>query len=185
MLRRVLSPLTLLLLPLAACADRSDPTELAAPGLQAPAPRLSVSTAAFTINSGSCSYTGGVFRCSYNVANPGGHYLYIYPEGEFRVAYDCIGKSGRVLKSGTFDGWASIRIEGSATSYTGTDVTVSPLPSPPSGLTGSSKKDNACKGQAEVAVTGSTLLSWDIWVETHGEDPAYNACLGTSPGCGT
>lgn len=195
-MRRVV-PFALVAAMLAACSE--SPTEPATSKSPAPAaaPSFSVALPGTTasITSGSCSLVSastGQVKCSYDVANPDGLLLNIYPEAMLDIDYQCVNAStGKVQSSGTNARWAVGSFEGvTATNPTGTDVQLG-SPTINNSYVRKDKKYNACKGNQKVIITNYSMRYWEVYLDNwySGQPNAdYTwTCLGfdTSHGCPT
>jgi hypothetical protein len=178
---------------LAACSE--SPTNPDADTTPAVRPSLSVSLPGtnISINSVACSLTsastGGV-KCSYDVSNPDGLLVNVYPSAYLKIDYQCVNpNTGKVQSSGT--SWRSAwgYHEGvTATSISATDEALN-NPTLPTYYTRADKKYNACKGKLTAVPTHYALEYWELFIDNWysgqpGADYLYT-CLGsdTSHGC--
>jgi hypothetical protein len=156
---------------LAACSE--SPTNPDPETSSAGRPSLSVTLPGtnVTINSAACSLvsssTGGV-KCSYDVSNPDGLLMNIYPQAVLQVDYQCVNPStGKIMSSSTMNRWTWGYHEGlTATSYTATDEALT-NPALPSNYTRSNKKYNACKGKQTPVPTHYALAYWEVGVDNY------------------
>jgi hypothetical protein len=186
---------------LAACSESSTGPEVSAPenGTVTPAaPIFSASLPGTTalISSGSCSLISsstGEVRCSYDVSNPDGLLLNIYPGARLKLDYECVNSIGKVQSTGTAVRWATgADVYGvTATNPTATDVELTP-PVIPNSYVHKDSKFNACKGKQKVVVTNYTMVYWEIYLDNwYSVQPAadYNfTCLASDSdyrGCAT
>jgi hypothetical protein len=170
-------PAALAVALLAACSESStEPTtrEIPAPTSEIPAPPTSYSAGlpgtSASITSGSCSLISsstGEVRCSYDVANPDGLLLNIYPGARLKMDYQCVSPStGRVQSGGSDVRWAvGADVYGvTATNPTATNVKLS-TPTVPNNYVHKDSKFNACKGKQTLVVTNYAMQYWEIYLD--------------------
>jgi hypothetical protein len=182
---------------LAACTET--PTDPDTTKAFSERPMLSVALPGTTasITSGSCSLVSastGQVRCSYDIANPEGLLLNIYPGARLNVAYKCINAgTGKIQSSGSILRWAAgadVDAE-TATNPTATDVQLS-IPTAPSGYIHKDSKINVCNGKQTTVVTNYSLVYWEVYIDNwypFQPDTEYSyTCMASDPsyrGCAT
>jgi len=185
---------------LAACSESSTAPEISVPenGTAAPAaPSFSATLPGsnVTITSASCaqiSTVTGEVRCDYDVSNPDGNMINIYPEALMNLEYQCVSPStGKVHSTGTAERWAYASFEGlTAINPIGTNVKLSTA-TVPNTYVKKYNKLNACRGKQIVVVTKSTLVYWDIYLDNWYSGQPFEqykfTCLGLDDryGCQT
>lgn len=198
-MRHLVSAAALAML-LAACSESSTAPEISVPenGTAAPAaPSLSATMPGtnVTITSASCaqiSTVTGEVRCDYDVANPDGIMINIYPEARMNLEYQCVSPStGKVQSTGTAERWAYAVFEGvTAINPTGTNVKLSTA-TVPNSYAKKYNKLNACRGKQIAVITKSTMVYWEAYVDNwYVAQPAgqyKSTCLGSDDryGCET
>jgi hypothetical protein len=194
-MRRIV-PFVLTAAMLAACSESpTDPSSSKSPAPAAPSFSVALPGTTASISSGSCSLVSastGQVTCSYDVANPDGLLLNIYPGAMLAVDYQCTNAStGRVQSSGTGSRWTWAAFEGvTATNPTGTDITLA-SPTVNNSYTRKDRKFNACKGNQKLIITNYSLKYWEVYLDNwySGQPNAdYTwTCLGAdnSRGCAT
>jgi hypothetical protein len=165
-----LIPAAFVMLMLAACTETStEPNTNRAPEEHA---SLSVALPGTTasITSGSCNLvnsTTGEVRCSYDIANPDGILLNIYPGARLGIDYQCVNSStGKLQSSGYTIRWATgADADGvTATNPTATDVKLS-TPVVPNGYVHKDTKWNTCKGKQTLVVTNYSMVYWEVYLD--------------------
>jgi hypothetical protein len=185
-MRRVV-PFVVVAAMLAACSE--SPTDPATSKSPAAASSFSVALPGTTasITSGSCSLVSastGQATCSYDVANPDGLLLNIYPGALWDVDYQCVNAStGKVQSSGTSVRWTWGSFEGvTATNPTGTDVQLG-SPTIYNSYTRKDRKYNTCKGNQKLIITNYSMRYWEVYLDNwySGQPNADYAwtCLGS------
>jgi hypothetical protein len=176
---------------LAGCSESTTAPETTTPehgGVAAPIPNFSATLpgTSVTITDGFCTQIStitGEVRCDYNVSNPDGLLLNIYPEAVLNLSYQCVNPStGKVQSSGTGSRWAQAYVEGvTGTTLTGTGVKLG-TPTLPNTYVKKYNKYNTCKGKQNLVITNYTIAYWDIYVDNwYSGQPSdqYNwTCLG-------
>jgi hypothetical protein len=185
----------LLAMMLSACSETpTDPTTTEAPS-ERPALSIVLPGTTASITSASCSLVSastGQARCSYDIANPDGLLLNIYPGARLNVAYKCVNAStGKIQSTGSILRWAAgADVDGvTTTNPTATDVQLS-IPTAPSGYIHKDSKINVCNGKQITVVTNYSLVYWEIYLDNWypgqpnadyswtcmSADPSYRGC---------
>lgn len=175
---------------LAGCSESSTGPETSAPE-KSPTPAAPTFSATLpgtnaTINSGFCtlvSSTTGEVRCDYEVSNPDGLLLNVYPGATMSLDYQCVNpNTGKIASTGTRTRWTLAWLEGiTATTITGSNVQLTTATLPNSYVKKSTKL-NACKGKQELVITNYAMLYWEIyidnWYSGQPSDQYKYTCLG-------
>jgi hypothetical protein len=199
-MRHLVSAAALAAMLLAACSESSTAPEISTPENGTPAPGAPSFSATMpgtnvTITSASCtqiSTVTGEVRCDYDVSNPDGIMINIYPEARMNLEYQCVSPStGKVQSTGTAERWAYAGFEGvTAIHPTGTNVKLSTA-TVPNTYVKKYNKLNACRGKQILVLTKSTMVYWDAYVDNwyiaQPGDQYKWTCLGSDDryGCET
>jgi hypothetical protein len=179
-------------LTLAACSETStEPQTRTAPtqpaSFSAALPGTNVA-----ITSGSCSLLSastGEVRCSYDIANPDGILINIWPEAHMIMNYQCVNPStGKIQSSGVGSRWT-------AASWTGTDVNPTAnniqlsTATLPNDYVHKDTKRNTCKGKQNLVITSYSMDYFDVWVDNYysgqpGEEYVYGCVASKDWGYG-
>jgi len=167
------------------------PTEPASTAsLAAPSLLLAPDAGLVTFNSASCSLTDpstGASSCSWDIGNPAQIPLNLSVQAVLRVSYDCVNpKNGRITSSAQRDLGSIKQYSGVSEASLAGSNEVMPLPFLPTDNTGSSKKQNACKGSGVPQSLTFHLEYWNVSVITVSGSPRKSCYASdTRNGCFT
>jgi hypothetical protein len=173
-------------LTLAACSEsatapESSPVPAQPASFSAALPGTNVS-----INSGSCtliSSSTGEVRCSYDIANPDGILINIWPEAHLVMNYQCVNSStGKIQSSGTGSRWiyGAVTVTDVHPTATNTQLSTATLPND---YVRKDTKRNTCKGKQTLVITNYAMDYFDVYVDNYYSGQPYTeyafGCLGS------
>ncbi len=173
-------------LTLAACSETTTEPETSRVPAQPASFSVAVPGTNVSINSVSCgliSASTGEVRCSYDVANPDGILINIWPEAHVVMNYQCVNSStGKIQSSGIGSRWIYGNVTVTDVHPTAVDVQLS-MATLPNDFVRKDTRRNTCKGKQTLVITNYAMDYFDVYVDNwyNGQPAAEYAfgCLGS------
>ena len=139
-----------------------------------------------SINSLSCSLISastGEVRCSYDITNPDGTLINIWPEAHLRMNYQCVSPStGKIQSTGVGARWAYAASTVTDVHPTADNIQLSTATLPNDYVRKDTKR-NTCKGKQTLVITNYAMDYFDVYVDNYySGQPSTEyafACLGS------
>ena len=173
-------------LTLAACSETTTEPDTSRAPTQSASFSVAVPGTNVSINSVSCSLISastGEVRCSYDITNPDGILINIWPEARVVMNYQCLSSStGKIQSSGIGARWIYGNVTVTDVHPTADNVQLSTA-TLPNDFVRKDNKRNTCKGKQTLVITNYSMDYFDVYVDNwYDGQPSTEytwACLGS------
>ena len=171
---------------LAGCSETTTEPDISTAPTQHASFSAAVPGTSVSINSASCSLISastGEVRCSYDITNPDGILINIWPEAHLVMNYQCVSPStGKIQSTGVGARWAAASSTVTDVHPTADNLQLSTA-TLPNEYVRKYTRGNTCKGKQTLVITNYSMDYFDVWVDNYytgqpGTEYTYG-CLGS------